>query len=262
MPAADLTIVELGRSHLEEGNEDASHEIARLARSQHGVVSHRQLKAIGLGRGAIRYRLAHARLWRVHAGVYAVGPARLSRLGQMHASVLAVPSGVISHRSAAVLLGLLPGPTTPVHVTTAASVHSERGLCVHRRTELEPIELDVHREIPCTSIARTLLDVAGSEVAATLRRAIREAEYQRLLNIDEVAAVLALRPTRQGRRHLASSLGDLGSLESQTRSWLERRFKSLCRRSGLPAPEFNVSVLTPAADEFIVDCLWLSLIHI
>ena len=47
--------------------------MARLAVRQHGVVSRRQLLAIGLGGDAIWHRMRTGRLHAIHPGVYAVG---------------------------------------------------------------------------------------------------------------------------------------------------------------------------------------------
>jgi hypothetical protein len=54
-----------------------------LAEAQHGVVSHSQLLAAGLSREAIKHRARNGRLHRKARGVYAVGRAELSRIGEM-----------------------------------------------------------------------------------------------------------------------------------------------------------------------------------
>src|SRR5262245_11977490 len=48
--------------------------IARLARSQRGVVTTAQLAAAGLGKNAVAHRVEHGRLTRMLRGVYRVGP--------------------------------------------------------------------------------------------------------------------------------------------------------------------------------------------
>ena len=78
--------------------------VAALAARQQGVVSIGQLRACGLGEGAIRLRVRRRRLLRLHHSVYAVGHARLTARGRLWAAVLACgaqDAGVISHRSAA-----------------------------------------------------------------------------------------------------------------------------------------------------------------
>ena len=81
--------------------------MAALAGRQHGVVERGQLRALGLGDDAIDLRLREGRLHRVHAGVFAVGHAIVSRNGRWMAAVLAMGEGaVLSHRSAAAFWGL------------------------------------------------------------------------------------------------------------------------------------------------------------
>src|SRR5437762_8927214 len=81
--------------------------IADLAERQHGVVAHRQLRGLGMGRGAIEHRLRELRLHRIHRGVYAVGHRILTPDGWCMAAVLAAgPGAVLSHYSAAELWAL------------------------------------------------------------------------------------------------------------------------------------------------------------
>jgi predicted transcriptional regulator of viral defense system len=63
--------------------------LAELARAQWGVVSLEQLRTLELGRGAVARRVRSGRLHRLHAGVYAVGHARVGREGRYLAAVLA-----------------------------------------------------------------------------------------------------------------------------------------------------------------------------
>src|SRR6476659_4847478 len=82
--------------------------IALIAFPQHGVVSRRQLLALGLSSEAINRRLQAGRLHPVHRGVSAVGHRALSRNATLMAAVLAGgEAGVLSHFSAAELWGLL-----------------------------------------------------------------------------------------------------------------------------------------------------------
>jgi hypothetical protein len=59
-------LVELGPGSLDR-------KIAALAARQYGVVSGRQLAALGVAQQTISLRVASGRLHRVHCGVFAVG---------------------------------------------------------------------------------------------------------------------------------------------------------------------------------------------
>jgi predicted transcriptional regulator of viral defense system len=95
--------------------------LAALAARQHGVVAGWQLIQLGVGRGAIKHRVAVGRLHRVHRGVYAVGHSAIGAEGRLMAAVLACgTAAVLSHRSAAWLWGLQPSPEA-VEVTVPGS---------------------------------------------------------------------------------------------------------------------------------------------
>jgi predicted transcriptional regulator of viral defense system len=78
--------------------------LARIAARQHGLVSRRQLRAVGIDDGGIKRRISQGRLHRVHQGVYAVGHPRLTREGRWMAAVIACGQrAVLSHLDAAAL---------------------------------------------------------------------------------------------------------------------------------------------------------------
>ena len=89
---------------------DAS--IARLAGRQNGVVTHRQLRALGLSEAGIAHRIATGRLHRLHRGVYLVGNPVPPPLSLETAALFACgPGAVLSHRTAVRLHGLRDLPT-------------------------------------------------------------------------------------------------------------------------------------------------------
>jgi hypothetical protein len=64
-------------------------QIAGLAGAQHGVVSRRQLLALGISGSVIARRVDTGRLHTVHRGVYTVGHTVLGKHGRWIAAVLA-----------------------------------------------------------------------------------------------------------------------------------------------------------------------------
>jgi len=220
--------------------------IARFATRQHGVITAKQLTAVGLSRPAISERTRAGRLHRIHQAVYSVGHRGLSLHGRFMAAVLASGEGaVLSHGSAAVLWKLLRPLDGPVHVSvpTASGRKRRRGIHLHRCQALaeQPpspssncrgggrgrLLLTTHHDnVPVTTVARTIEDLRRSEFPPRLlRRAIRQAE------------LMGLR------------LDGVGS--DRSRSDLETLFLDLCRRHGLPAPEVNVKL-----GRWEVDFLW------
>lgn len=79
------------------------------------------------------------------------------------AAVLACgPAALLSHRSAVELWGAMTPSGRPVSVTTPGSLRQRAGISRHSSQALQAEDMTVVRGIPCTSVARTLLDFAGS----------------------------------------------------------------------------------------------------
>jgi hypothetical protein len=213
------------------------------------VVSRRQLLELGIGAGAIKYRVAPGRLHRIHNGVYAVGHTVLGWQGRMMAAVLACgPDTLVSHRCAATVWGLRGVGGGPVHVI--APGRSRRGIVVHRARQLHDEDRAVRDGMPVTSLARTLLDLAEIGSRRDVERGIEEAERQRLFDLRAVERLLARSRGRRGQRALAAAMSDWLPDAELTRSELERHFLSLCRDAGLPLPAANATVEGHEVDAF------------
>ena len=201
--------------------------IGALAGSQHGVVTRSQLLDAGVGRGAIEHRIAAGRLLPMHRGVYAVGHMPVTREAAWLAAVFACGVGaLLSHRSAGALWGVRRWAPARPEVTTSTQ-RRRPGIAVHvRRTTAA--ERDVHLGIPVTSLARTIVDLAHTLEVDELERVVREADFQRRLDVSAVRASLVRRPS--------PALADLLDRRAPTQSRHEDRFLRLCQRFGLPAP--------------------------
>jgi predicted transcriptional regulator of viral defense system len=184
--------------------------ISRVAERQHAVISLTQLKRLGLSASAVRGRAASGRLHRIHRGVYAVGHARLTQRGHWMAAVLAYgPAARLSHRSAA-LLNLRADNRHRTDVSVPSrSARSRPGIDVHRTTTLTARDCTTVDGIPCTSVARTLLDLAEVVPPRQAERAIEQAEFLRLFDLRAVEDVLARANGRPGASVLRSVLVDL-----------------------------------------------------
>jgi hypothetical protein len=218
--------------------------IAQLADSQHGVVSLGQLRRIGLGERAVQKRAGSGRLHRIHRGVYAVGRRGLGPKGRLAAAVLACgPSAVVSHRSAASLLGLAAaGQVIEITVPTRAGCAHPR-LVVHRSGTLHPRDITHVDGIPCTTVARTLLDLADVQPPRRLLHSIEAAERLGIYDGKEIAGAIDRAGGRPAARRLASTLAAYEGPPA-TRSELEARALELFTEAGLPRPLINARVET------------------
>ena len=239
--------MDVGCDPVGRGGEPVDRRIARIAKRQHGVVARRQLAAIGLGRGAIEHRVGVGRLHVLHAGVYAVGHTRLSASAWRLAAVLACgPGAVLSHRTAADVLGILPSARRLVDVSSPQrTLHRHRGVVVHRPRRLGACDTAVIDGMPVTNASRTIVDLASVLGRARVSRAVEEAERRGVFDLEQVERLIVR--GRRGAKLLRTVLRAYRE-PSFTRSGLERRFLALCRRAGLPPPATNLWIAGGEAD--------------
>jgi hypothetical protein len=226
--------------------------VERLAAAQHWALARRQLLALGLTGRQICHRVTTGALRPVHRGVYAYGRPELQERGRFQAAVLAYgPHAHLSHRSAAVFWGLTETRPPLPEVTVAGAAHRrQRGLIVHRTRCLTDDDAAIVDGIPVTSVARTLVDLAGPLTPTRLARAIEQADRTGLLDLR---AVVAAAERVSGRRNLARLRRVLATYDDAppVRSEWERRFVDAVVAASLPRPQVNATV---AGLE--VDMLW------
>ncbi len=81
------------------------------------------------------------------------------------------------------------------------------------------------------------MDYAVAAPTQRIRRALAEADYRRLLNVEALEAVL--RRGRPGSAKLRAALKRHRPALALTRSELEQAFLELCEQARLPLPEIN-----------------------
>ncbi|MEA2330405.1 MAG: hypothetical protein QOH58_543 [Thermoleophilaceae bacterium] len=222
------------------------------------MVALSQLRALGLSKSGVAERAKAGRLHRIHRGVYAVGHPRLTKPGRWMAAVLACgPRAVLSHRSAAGLWGLRPDnrPNTDVSLPLP-SARPRAGLDVHATTTLRPEDTTSRDGIPCTTVARTLLDLADVVPPRTVERAVEQAEMLRLFDMRAVEEILTHANGRRGAAVLRNVLADLNDDPGLTANDLEDRFLELCRAAGLPRPKVNQWLELDDGPPIRADFLW------
>jgi very-short-patch-repair endonuclease len=173
------------------------------------------------------------------------------------AAVLACgPHAVLSHRSAADLLGIAEDRPIRIDVTAPGRRgRSPRGINAHRNGSLAPADSTEVNGIPCTSVARMLLDFAAVAPIWELRKAVGEAEVKRVLDKDAVRALIKRNRGRRGVARLRMVLDEIHPETRRTRSYMERLFLEMITRTELPTPEVNAT-LRIGDDNFRPDFLW------
>ena len=221
---------------------------AALAERQHGVVATWQLLALGLTHDDIGYRAQTGRLHRIHWGVYAVGHRNLTRQGHRMAAVLAYgPDAVLSHRSAAAHWGIGQA-SYKIDVTTPKGRRSRKTFRAHA-ARLQSEDRTVHDGIPVTTVARTIFDLAAQLSKDQLTYLVEEADRKQLLDLRKLDRAIARRPHAAGTKRLNEVLGAYRG-PADTRSRLERDFRKLIAKAGLPEPQFNVLVAGLTVDVY------------
>jgi predicted transcriptional regulator of viral defense system len=222
--------------------------VVALASAQHAMVSLRQLTELDLPSSTVRNWLAAHRLHRIHHAVYALVPrALLTPRGHWMAAVLACgPDGILSHRTAAALHGLRPTARANIEVTVPArNGRKHTGIDIHRSTTLRAQDVTVVDGIPCTTAARTLLDIAALLPARPIERAFDQWDQMGEFDLNAILDQLERNPNHRGARVVRSILDGYYVGSAPTESELEEAALALCRRLELPMPLVQRPLILP-----------------
>lgn len=222
-----------------------------MARRQHWVVTHADMRGLGFSAQAIKRRVASGRLHRVYRGVYAVGRPQLTHEGRWMAAVRACGNeSALSHRSAAALWGIGTERTGLIDVSVRSRRESRhRGIRARIRPALSAKEVVTRQGIPTTSPAQTLIDLATELSPVALERAINDADKRDLIDPEALRESLERHRGEPGVRKLRAVLDPHSFRLSD--SDLEIYFRKLATATGLPPPLTKEWV-----DGFEVDFYW------
>jgi hypothetical protein len=234
--------------------------LSDLSLAQHGVFALDQLRALGLAAPAVRSRRAAGRLHRIHHTVYSLVPKELlKREGLYMAAVLACGEGaVLSHRSAAALLELRDWGHTKIEVTVPRrSARRHDGIKVHRSTTLIDEDVTELNNIPCTTVHRTLFDLAEVVTQRQLERSFDQAEISERLDLNAINDQLKRNPTRPGAKAVRDVLETHYIGKTPTWSENEEALLAITRELGIPDPDTNqFIVLDDGGPAIRVDFVW------
>jgi hypothetical protein len=202
---------------------------------QCGAVSWTQALAAGLTISAIRSRVATGRWQRVFRSTYATFSGPVPRGCLLWAAVLcAGTDAVLSHESAAELVGLSDEPADQVHVTVPSERKVRRcsGIVIHRSGRVEVARHPV-RLPPQTRVEETVVDL--TQTCTSVGQAlglVAKACGNRLTRPERIAAVINTRKKLRWRQGLLAVVGDVAE---GAHSVLELRYlRDVERAHGLP----------------------------
>ena len=235
-------------------------QIAAIASGQHGLVTTSQAREV-VSRDTIRKWKNAGRLIPFRYGVYLLaGVPRTEWQPLMAACLAGGPFVAASHRSAAILHEL-PGVARPPEpeITIFGDGSLRLTEVVRHRSDLcHPSDLASVRGIPCTSAARTILDLGRYVTEYVLIRAMDSAKRRRLCTYEEVAACLDRigGPGRHGTRWLQAALPRRLAREIDAGdSGLEVKVQEALWRRGLP-PFVVQHPVTCGRRIFLIDIAW------
>jgi very-short-patch-repair endonuclease len=222
------------------------------------VVTLGQLQSAGLTASAVRSRVQRGRLYRVHRGVYAVGHARLTAYGRVMAAVFACGErATASHRTAAWLLGLRAANRSAVEVSVRArSVRQRPGIQVHASPSVRVGDIARCHGIPCTTVARTALDLGEVVPKRQVVRVLQEAAVRRVFDLRVFEDLLRDANGHRGAGVLRQALAEIVDEPGLTASDIEELFLDICSRGRLPAPEVNRWLRVDGGEAIKADFLW------
>jgi very-short-patch-repair endonuclease len=214
---------------------DRSYAVDDLARAQHGLITTAQAVA-ALGPSRKDRWVRERRIVSVQPSVFRLAGTPETWHQSLQAAALAV-DGIVSHRSAAELWGLIqPAGYVEVSVPGKVDRRVRPPAVVHRIKDLHP-GLAVDRVgLRVTDPVRTVIDLGLVMPWWLVHRAISKGIWTKALTVGEVRTLRdALgRPGRNGtgivRAILDGTLLVMGKEESE----LEKRFTALAKRAGLP----------------------------
>ena len=226
--------------------------IEQIAGRQRGLVTRAQLLAGGTTTHAIASRVRAKRLRMVHRGVYRVGPVVAPHARELAAVLACGPHAVLSHCSAGWVWQVLPDPGNagPVNVSLQQGDRGRRPNIRVHRVGLPRNDVTTRDNIPITTPARTLFDLAALLTCRELELVLARMER---LNLIERRDLLSLTTRHAGRpgAPLLRRLIENEAAPALTRSEAEERFLGLIRKSQLPQPESNVPI-----GDYEVDFFW------
>jgi very-short-patch-repair endonuclease len=214
--------------------------LAAIATRQDGLVARPQLIALGFTRREIERRIKSGSLIVLFRGVYAVGHRALSDRAWMRAALMTTGAdALLAGSTAARAYALVQALARPLHVLVPGRVPRSRpGLRVHTVRALDPRDRRIHDDLPLTSPARTLLDLAATEPPGVLAGAVREARVRWNVDQSDLDAAIDRAGSRHpGIRRLRAAIDDCEA--APTRSQLERAMLRLIDEAGLPRPVVN-----------------------
>jgi len=209
-----------------------------LARTQHDVITHGQLRALGYSDDAIKHRLRTGRLFALWRGVYAVGRPHVSSRGRWKAATLACgPQSALDGDSGLALWGVRSNKRREVEIAIPyGGGHHLPEIRIRRVRELGD-QVAERDGIPVLSLPPLFVYLASRVGPGALEASINEADKKDLIHVGRLRREIDALRGRPGVAHLRKVIDRATFRYSD--SELERAFRPIIRKAGLPEPQMG-----------------------
>lgn len=231
--------------------------VERLAEEQGGVVSRRQVYAIGVTRGEVRAQVKARRWQRIGTQSIAIHTGPLTALARQWAAVLeAGPRAHLDGASALIASGLQNYTEARIRVSVPKGARIQRrrrdSVDIRETRRFDPDDVapsGVPRTQPAVAAVHAALWAATDRQASLVATM---AVQQGLCAVEQLGTAL-MKIRRDKRRTLLHDL--VIDLAGGVRSLNELDFLRGCRDRGLPEPDLQV-LREAGGDRYFMDCRW------
>ena len=232
------------------------HTLRTLALAQHGLATRRQILDLGGTDSLIARRIRSGQWARSRRGVIVIGAVAPSWEQRVMAACLAAGDGALaSDRTAGRHWGLVERSGRIQLLAGDERVVVLDGVQAPRTLLLPPMDRAVHRGIPVTSVARTLVDLSVGQDQTVVGRWLDDALRRLELDPRELRSCIArlAGPGRPRPTALIGALAERWAGYDPGDSALEARALLAIARAGLPAPVQQHAVRRPDGQLAFVD---------
>lgn len=225
----------------------ADGRLVEIGQRRFGVASWSEALQVGLTPRQIERRIDEGAIRQPALGALVIGAAPKTWEQDVAVAVLSMGNdAAASHMTAAALWGMLNTAGGRVEIVVPRWDRLHREFTVHESLDLSPTDVTVHRGIPITTPARTVVDVG-----AVFRSAVPEVFHRgRRLGVVEAEDVVAVvrRVAKRGRRGVGPAkklLRSLPAFADRTESWAEDIYLRISREAGFPEPVQQLEIRNP-----------------
>ncbi|HET6834308.1 MAG TPA: hypothetical protein VFH30_10590 [Acidimicrobiales bacterium] len=218
--------------------------LANHARPRHSTITWRAAAGLDIPGSTVTSWVEAGRLLRPAPGVLVVAGAP-EAWRQRVAIAAASGAGWASHRTAATLWGLDGFPPRQIEVLTLhGRRHKRTAWIVHETRTIRGVDLDEVDGIPCTSVVRTLLDLAAVAHPFLVGQALDHAcrQWPGTLEAVDLRHLELARRGRRGSRLMRELLDERVGRGRHRGSGFETKALRLVRSMGLPEPVLQLEV--------------------